>query len=239
MKKKINGVTFYFANEKKCIDIDVKPGVEEVSFCNPSRYDNIEYQLQNCNKSFPNVKRLVFDCSVKGILMPNALFPNVKEVICDSSYCRIKSGTNRVLMMDSYSAGVGFSNSGWYVVNTFIAGSDESVDLKGATCIMDNAFAGCKSTKIINSGGVKKCKRDAFKDSAIGDLKPEKGKAVIVGTILVDIDHTSEDIIINDSKAALTAIRDGVDFNGIKRITVSRIQTVSYTHLTLPTSYGV
>lgn len=227
MNKKINGVTFYFANEKKCIDIDVEPGTEEVSFGNSSKYDNIEYQLQNCNKSFPNVKRLVFDCSVRCILMPNALFPNVKEVMCDSSYGRIKSGTNRVLMMDSYGAGVGFSrNSGWYVSNTFIAGSDESVDLKGATCIIDNAFAGCKSTKIINSGSVKKCKKDAFKDSAIGDLKPEKGKAVIVGTILVDIDHTSEDIIINDSKAALTAIRDGVNFNGIKRITVNRIQTL-------------
>ena len=34
MNKKINGVTFYFANEKKCIDIDVEPGVEEVSFGN-------------------------------------------------------------------------------------------------------------------------------------------------------------------------------------------------------------
>lgn len=65
MNKKINGVTFYFANEKKCIDIDVEPGVEEVSFGNSSKYDNIEYQLQNCNKSFPNVKRLVFDCSVR------------------------------------------------------------------------------------------------------------------------------------------------------------------------------
>ena len=225
MNKKINGVTFYFANEKKCIDIDVKPGVEEVRFSVPGNSSSIEYHLQNCNKSFPNVKRLVFDYYVNGILMPNTLFPNVREVVSDSNYGRIKSGTNRVLMRDSY--GLGFNyNSGWYVVNTFIVGSDESVDLKGATCIMDNAFAGCKSTKIINSGGVKKCKKDAFKDSAIGDLKPEKGKAVIVGTILVDIDHTSEDIIINDSKAALTAIRDGVDFNGIKRITVSRIQTL-------------
>lgn len=137
MNKKINGVTFYFANEKKCIDIDVEPVVEEVSFGNSSKYDNIEYQLQNCNKSFPNVKRLVFDCSVRCILMPNALFPNVKEVMCDSSYGRIKSGTNRVLMMDSYGAGVGFSrNSGWYVANTFIAGSDESVDLKGQPVLL-------------------------------------------------------------------------------------------------------
>ena len=29
MNKKINGVTFYFANEKKCIDIDVKPGLKK------------------------------------------------------------------------------------------------------------------------------------------------------------------------------------------------------------------
>ena len=69
MNKKINGVTFYFANEKKCIDIDVKPGVEEVRFSVPGNSSSIEYHLQNCNKSFPNVKRLVFDYYVNGILM--------------------------------------------------------------------------------------------------------------------------------------------------------------------------
>ncbi len=46
------------------------------------------------------------------------------------------------------------------------------------------------ATKIINSGSVTSCAEYAFRNSAIGDLEPEPAGAVIVGSILVNIDET-------------------------------------------------
>ncbi len=71
------------ATSGNCIDIDVKPGVEEVS-------RNIsfgrEYLLGDCKKTFPNVRKIVIDYSVYDIDIPNTLFPNVKEVKSDNYY---------------------------------------------------------------------------------------------------------------------------------------------------------
>ena len=68
--------------------------------------------------------------------------------------------------------------------------------------------------------------RICIRNSAIGDLKPEPAGAVIVGSILVNIDETSENIILPDKRVSLTAMRDGINFHNVKSITANRAQTV-------------
>ena len=94
MKKRIeeDGVVYTIdATSGNCIDIDVKPGVEEVSF---GASFGRAYLLGDCKKVFPDVRKIVIDYSVYDIDIPNTLFPNVKEVECSSWYGKyIKSGS--------------------------------------------------------------------------------------------------------------------------------------------------
>ena len=200
-------------NSADCIDIDVKPGVEEVSF---ETSFGREYLLNGCKKVFPDVRKIMIDYGVYDIEIPNTLFPNVKEVECSSWYGKYtKSGS--VLLRD---------DDGQVLTNVFVKKEGETVDLKYATKIEDDAFSGCMATKIINSGSVTSCAEYAFRNSAIGDLKPEPAGAVIAGSILVNIDETSENIILPDKRVSLTAMRDGINFDNVKSITANRTQTV-------------
>ena len=208
-------------NSADCIDIDVKPGVEEVSF---ETSFGREYLLNGCKKVFPDVRKIMIDYGVYDIKIPNTLFPNVKEVECSSWYGKYtKSGS--VLLRD---------DDGQVLTNVFVKKEGETVDLKYATKIEDDAFSGCMATKIINSGSVTSCAEYAFRNSAIGDLKPEPAGAVIAGSILVNIDETSENIILPDKRVSLTAMRDGINFDNVKSITANRAQTVINLRYKLP-----
>lgn len=224
MKKRIEEDDVIYTideNSGDCIDIDVKPGVEEVIF---GASFGREYLLGDCKKAFPDVRKIAIDYSVYDIDIPNTLFPNVKEVECNSWYGKYtKSGS--VLLRD---------DNGQILTNVFGKKEGETVDLKYATKIEDDAFSGCMATKIINSVSVTSCAEYAFRNSAIGDLKPEPDGAVIAGSILVNIDETSENIILPDKRVSLTAMRDGINFDNVKSITANRAQTVINLRYKLP-----
>ena len=215
MKKRIEEDVIYTIDENSgdCIDIDVKPGVEEVSF---GASFGREYLLGDCKKTFPDVRKIVIDYRVYDIDIPNTLFPNVKEVECSNWYGKYAKSGSVLLRNDN----------GQILTNVFVKKEGETVDLKYATKIDDDAFSGCMATKIINSGSVTSCTKYAFRNSAIGDLEPEPAGAVIVGSILVNIDETSENIILPDKRVSLTATRDGINFDNVKSITANRAQTV-------------
>lgn len=215
MKKRIeeDGVVYTIdATSGNCIDIDVKPGVEEVSF---GASFGREYLLGDCKKAFPDVRKIVIDYSVYDIDIPNTLFPNVKEVKSNNYYGKYTKNGSVLLRNDN----------GQILTNVFGKKEDETVDLKYATKIDDDAFSGCMATKIINSGSVTSCAKHAFRNSAIGDLKPEPAGAVIAGSIIVNIDETAENIILPDKRLSLTAMRDGINFDKVKSVIAHRAQT--------------
>lgn len=218
-----NGVT-YSANSDSncftCIDIDVKPGVKEVQFL--SFFS--KYELTDSKKSFPDVRKINICYSVLDIAIPNTLFPNVEEVTCDCSYGKYTKNGKVLLKNDDLIC----------LTNTFIKKENEVVDLNGTTKIMNDAFSGCLSTKIINSKNVVECEEYAFRNSAIGKLNPSPGGAVVVGSILVNIDETAENIVIPDKNIIITAMRDEIDFTNVKSITVNRVQTLINLQYKLP-----
>lgn len=225
-----NGVTFYKESPDSdvCIDIDVDAKVDTFQFI---RNDKIRsYKLKESKKCFPNVKKIKISDKID-IDIPNSLFPNVKEVTC-GYYADHKSG--KVLIREGT-----YYNPGTVVTNTFFHQENEAVDLKGACEIADGAFEGCESIKLTNAAGIRKCSNQAFRNSAIGRLRPEKGKALLVGPILVDFDNTSEDIIIPDSKQTITAVREGLNFEHVKTITINKIQSLINIQNSLPTDIKV
>ena len=185
-----NGITFYGdASKRKCFDIDVNPGTTVAVFDTTDIFK--DFILEDCSKSFPQVEKIELKLNYSSRFeVLNTLFPNAREVKVNS-WAQYKSGN--VLIFKDYRGST-------TVCNTFCPKADEAVNLKGVEIIGEHSFAGCESINIINSGRVRKCHENAFVDSAIGRLKPEPGKALVVGSIIVDIDHTSSEIIIPDKK---------------------------------------
>lgn len=209
-----NGVTFYFVRNKNydrakiCNDIDIKTGTEEVTF----EFDKIgTYELMGNKKVFPEVKTLNIKKWGHNLRIPNGMFPNVTKVVTDKYASRYKSGC---MLVDD--KGV--------LQNAFHSDSDV-IDLKGVSVIDNDSFAGCQATKFINSGSVKQCRNQAFKDSAIEKMPVPGGSALMVGSIIVEVDKNAADIVMPDTRQAISTIREGLDYGKIQSITFNKIQS--------------
>lgn len=209
-----NGVTFYYVRNKDyhrakiCNDIDVEPGVKEVTF----EFDSIgTYELMDSGKVFPEVKTLNINKWGRTLRIPNGMFPNVTKVKTDKYGSYYKSGCMLV-------------NDKGVLQNTFHPDSDV-IDLKGVSVIDNSSFAGCQATKFINSGSVKQCRKQAFKGSAIEKMPVPAGGALMVGSIIVDIDKNAADIVMPDTRQAISTIREGLDYRNIQSITFNKIQS--------------
>lgn len=209
-----NGVTFYYVRNKDyhrakiCNDIDVEPGVKEVTF----EFDSIgTYELMDSGKVFPEVKTLNINKWGRTLRIPNGMFPNVTKVKTDKYGSYYKSGCMLV-------------NDKGVLQNTFHPDSDV-IDLKGMSVIDNGSFAGCQATKFINSGSVKQCRKQAFKGSAIEKMPVPAGGALMVGSIIVDIDKNAADIVMPDTRQAISTIREGLDYRNIQSITFNKIQS--------------
>lgn len=209
-----NGVTFYYVRNKDyhrakiCNDIDVEPGVKEVTF----EFDSIgTYELMDSGKVFPEVKTLNINKWGRTLRIPNGMFPNVTKVKTDKYGSYYKSGCMLV-------------NDKGVLQNTFHPDSDV-IDLKGVSVIDNGSFAGCQATKFINSGSVKQCRKHAFKGSAIEKMPVPAGGALMVGSIIVDIDKNAADIVMPDTRQAISTIREGLDYRNIQSITFNKIQS--------------
>lgn len=209
-----NGVTFYYVRNKDyhrakiCNDIDVESGVKEVTF----EFDSIgTYELMDSGKVFPEVETLNIKKWGRTLRIPNGMFPNVTKVKTDKYGSYYKSGCMLV-------------NDKGVLQNTFHPDSDV-IDLKGVSVIDNGSFAGCQATKFINSGSVKQCRKQAFKGSAIEKMPVPAGGALMVGSIIVDIDKNAADIVMPDTRQAISTIREGLDYRNIQSITFNKIQS--------------
>lgn len=209
-----NGVTFYFVRNKNndrakiCNDIDIEAGTEEVTF----EFDKIgTYELMDNKKVFPEVKILNIKKWGRNLRIPNSMFPNVTKVVA-GKYC------------SCYKSGCMLVNDKGVLQNTFHPDSDV-IDLKGVSVIDNNSFAGCQATKFINSGSIKQCRNQAFRDSAIEKMTVPAGGALMIGSVIVNVDKDAADIVMPDTRRAILTIREGLDYGKIQSITFNKIQS--------------
>ena len=196
------------------IDIDVDDEVKEVVVC----YDLI---MPDSKKSFPNVESLVIKSNVFDIRIPNSLFPNVKWVQSESY--RFKTGN--CLILDE-------GDIYYTLFNTFCKKEGEIIETDDITAIKNGAFAGCKSTNLTSA--IVCCgddiEPDAFAGSAFAK-QPFVNGVKMAGNIVIDIDKTSEEIIIPDDDYEKAIFIANTDLTMVKKLVVHRYETarqVSY-----------
>lgn len=225
-KEKQKGVVFYrnkLASQDMsenpenidAIDIDVDDEVKEVVIC----YDLI---MPDSKKSFPNVESLVIKSNVFEIRIPNTLFPNVKWVQSESH--RFKTGNCLVL------------NEGdifFTLFNTFCKKEGAVIETDDITAIKNGAFSGCESTNLTSAFDAccgDDIEPDAFAGSAFAQ-QPFINGVKMAGNIVIDIDKTSEEIIIPDDDYEKAIFIANTDLTMVKKLVVHRYETarqVSY-----------
>lgn len=212
-KEKQKGVVFYHdlaedTGNGDAIDIDVDDDVKEVEiWC--------DLVMPDSKKSFPNVESLVIKSNVFEIRIPNSLFPNVKWVQSESD--SFKTGNCLVL------------NKGdifFTLFNTFCKKEGEVIEADDITAIKNGAFAGCESTNLTSAIDV--CcgdiEPDAFAGSAFA-RQPFINGVKMAGNIVIDIDKTSEEIIIPDDDYEKAIFIANTDLTMVKKLVVHRYKT--------------
>lgn len=219
-KEKQKGVVFYrnkLASQDMsenpegidAIDIDVDDEVKEVVIC----YDLI---MPDSKKSFPNVESLVIKSNVFEIRIPNSLFPNVKWV--QSERDRFKTGN--CLVLDE-------GNIFCTLLNTFCKKEGEVIKIDDITAIKNGAFSGCESTNLTGAIDVycgDDIEPDAFAGSAFAK-QPFVNGVKMAGNIVIDIDKTSEEVIIPDYDYAKAIFIANTDLTMVKKLVVHRYET--------------
>lgn len=218
-KEKQKGVVFYrnkLASQDMsenpedidAIDIDVDDEVKEVVIC----YDLI---MPDSKKSFPNVESLVIKSNVFEIRIPNSLFPNVKWV--QSERDRFETGNCLVLNE---------GNIFCTLLNTFCKKEGEMIKIDDITAIKNGAFSGCESTNLTGAIDVygDDIEPDAFAGSAFAK-QPFVNGVKMAGNIVIDIDKTSEEIIIPDYDYEKAIFIANTDLTMVKKLVVHRYET--------------
>ena len=218
-KEKQKGVVFYrnkLASQDMsenpedidAIDIDVDDEVKEVVIC----YDLI---MPDSKKSFPNVESLVIKSNVFEIRIPNSLFPNVKWV--QSERDRFETGNCLVLNE---------GNVFCTLLNTFCKKEGEVIKIDDITAIKNGAFSGCESTNLTGAIDVygDDIEPDAFAGSAFAK-QPFVNGVKMAGNIVIDIDKTSEEIIIPDYDYEKAIFIANTDLTMVKKLVVHRYET--------------
>lgn len=218
-KEKQKGVIFYCnklasqdmsenTEDIDAIDIDVDDEVKEVVIC----YDLI---MPDSKKSFPNVESLVIKSNVFEIRIPNSLFPNVKWV--QSERDRFETGNCLVLNE---------GNIFCTLLNTFCKKKGEVIKIDDITAIKNGAFSGCESTNLTGAIDVygDDIEPDAFAGSAFAK-QPFVNGVKMAGNIVIDIDKTSEEIIIPDYDYEKAIFIANTDLTMVKKLVVHRYET--------------
>lgn len=148
------GVVVYRSNVPEgagVFDMDIAPGIKEVTI----KYDLL---MLGCEKSFPDVEKLIICEDVVSIEILNTLFPNVRWVLS----MNYEFETGSYLVYNHF----GFKT----LLNAFCRGADETIDLGDIDSIDNFAFKGCESLNIIGGEDIKDWQAiepEAFSESAL------------------------------------------------------------------------
>lgn len=190
-------------------DMDIAPDIKEVK---------IKHNLFMlcCEKSFPDVKKLVIDEDVESIEILNTLFPNVRWVLSKS----YDFETAPYLIHNHF----GFKT----LLNVFCRGADETIDLGDIDSIDSFAFKGCESLNITGGENIKDwqaIEQEAFSESALA-RQPFKNGIKKAGYIIFDVDYAADEIDIPDDKLKKVVFSSDIDFTKIKKLIIHRPETV-------------
>lgn len=194
-----DGVTFYGPSQTLYTDIQVQDDVERVAFGGKNITGLIDYNLKNCNFSFPNVKEIYIARNVSRLFFNNKMFPNCRKVISGNDF--YKSGDMLVCTSRREVYGT--------LLNTFCLRSNETANLAGISKIYENAFSGCKMPEITHAECLNYVSPLAFEDSGfMSDKNNADGGILMAGPIVLKLLDNTADYVL--PKCAIIAADSGV-----------------------------
>lgn len=212
MDKKIvlqNGVVFtYDSDDGSDIvhDLNIPDGVEEVELC-------MDVAMEDTQKCFPDVKKLIVRKGVSMIDIPNSLFPNVRSV--ESMSTCFQSGPYLVREFD--------------LKNTFYRDENDVIDLNNVYTISAYAFNGCKSLKVKNTNALlnyRSISKNAFAGSGLM-AQPFVNGVKMAGNIVIAIDETADEVVIPDENRNRVIFLYDIPLYKIKKMVIHSEHTLS------------
>lgn len=188
------GVQFYMqVQEKEDVFTDIQV-TEEVStiFFGTSTQRQQSYCLKHVDKRFPNVTTLAICGNVQDLDISNAMFPNVKEV--KSTNSAFVTGS----MLIQYRRYKFAYASRKVLLNTFEKNDKAMLDFMGVEEIADGALQGCKAKTALHTDWLTRISKHALDGSYFESAPYVKG-CKLLGTFLLDIDETAEEVWIPDN----------------------------------------
>lgn len=212
MDKKIvlqNGIVFtYDSDDGSDIvhDINIPDGVEEVELC-------MDVAMEDTQKCFPDVKKLIVEKGVSMIDIPNSLFPNVRSV--ESMSTCFQSGPYLVREFD--------------LKNTFYRDENDVIDLNNVYTISAYAFNDCKSLKVKNTNALlnyRYISKNAFAGSSLM-AQPFVNGVKMAGNIVIAIDETADEVVIPDESSNRIIFLYDIPLYKIKKMVIHSEHTLS------------
>lgn len=188
------GVQFYMqVQEEKDVftDIQVAKNVTTVFFGTGTQRQQ-SYHLKHVDKRFPNVTTLAIRGNVQDLDISNAMFPNVKEVKSVNSTFASSS------MLIQYRRYKSAPPSRKVLLNAFEKNEKAMLDFMGVEEIADGALRGCKAKTALNTDWLTRISKHALDGSYFESAPYVKG-CKFLGTFLLDIDETAEEVWIPDN----------------------------------------
>lgn len=188
------GVQFYMqVKEEEAVftDIQVADDVTTVFFGTGSQQQQ-SYHLKYVDKRFPNVTTLAIRGNVQDLDVSTAMFPNIKEV--KSANSRFVTGP----MLIQYRRYTSASPSRKVLLNAFEKNEKAMLDFMGVEEIADNALQGCKAKTALHTDGLKRMSKHALDGSYFESVPYVRG-CKLLGTFLLDIDETAEEVWMPDN----------------------------------------
>lgn len=212
MDKKIvlqNGVVFtYDSDDDSDIvhDLNIPDGVEEVELC-------MDVAMEDTQKCFPDVKKLIVGKGVSMIDIPNSLFPNVRSV--ESMSTCFQSGPYLVRKFN--------------LTNTFYRDENDVIDLNNVYTISAYAFNGCKSLKVKSTNALlnyQSISKNVFAGSSLM-AQPFVNGVKMAGNIVIAIDETADEVVIPDESSNRIIFLYDIPLYKIKKMVIHSEHTLS------------
>lgn len=206
-----NGVTMYIDKSLNAVvDMDVEDWVTAIWF-------NSNVEMRDCDKKFPNVKKLIIGPTVDKININNETFSGVKYV--DSNNIHYISGKYLVYA----------SSYHMMLENVFSPNENDTIDMSGINKIDSYAFRGCKCTNLINLKNNfvwQDIETSAFAGSAFEE-QPFVNGVKMVNYIVIDIDKDAGKVILPDTKIQKVIFSQDVDLGVVKEMVIHNPDSIT------------
>lgn len=206
-----NGVTMYIDKSLNAVvDMDVEDWVTAIWF-------NSNVEMRDCDKKFPNVKKLIIGPTVDKININNETFPGVKHI--DSKNIYYISGKYLIY------------SSAYHMIlkNIFSPDENDTIDMSLVNKIASYAFYGCRCANLINLRSNltwQDIEESAFAGSAFEE-QPFVNGVKMVNHIVIDIDKDADKIILPDTKIQKVIFSPDVDLGLVKEMVIHNPDSIA------------